>query len=130
MGKVLRDELTDPLGRGYSDMTDAEVADDLNTEYRTRDVQSLSGDQCFQATDATEFSNLTDHKQNLWLAFCGRNSIDPWAGENVDFVKHIFGDSATTVSNLGDLRTENCTRAEELGLGQVQAYDVHKARNF
>lgn len=39
---TLRDELTmDPLSRGYPGMTAADVAADLNTEYRTLDRHSV-----------------------------------------------------------------------------------------
>lgn len=35
----LKSEITaDPLGRGYAGMTDQQVADDLNSVYRTRDI--------------------------------------------------------------------------------------------
>lgn len=41
--QVLKDELTaDPLGRGYSGMTDAEAADDLNTAYRESTMGSFN----------------------------------------------------------------------------------------
>jgi len=127
MGEKLRNELDDdPLARAYADMTKHEAADDFNTIYREVNVNSLTGDQCFQATDPTEFANLSDHKQDLWLSFCGRNSIDPWASENEAFVKWIFGDTSTTVSNLGSMRTQMVSRAEELGLGDVTTGDVER----
>ena len=114
---ALADEInTDPLGRGYSGMTDQEVADSLNNENRPRARISISGDEVFNRTDTIEFQGLTDHKQQLWLAFCGRSGIDPFAIANVAFVKWIFGDASITVSNLSDYRTYNISRAVELGL--------------
>ena len=115
--KALSNEITDdPLGRGYSAMTDQQIADDLNTAYRTRALSSLSGDEIFQQTDPTEFTNLTTDKQTQWLSFCGRASVDPFATANVEFVKWIFGASSTTVANLSESRAESVTRAEELAL--------------
>lgn len=127
--QVLHDELTnDPLGRGYGSMTDIEAANDLNTAYRTRIASFMSGDQIFQQTDPTEFAGLADHKQDLWVSFCSRDSVDPSSSANVEFVKWIFGSQSTTISNLNTARSEDITRAEELGLGEVNEGDVYKAR--
>jgi len=114
---ALKDEIdNDPLGRGYSAMTDQEVADDLNTAYRTRNVQSFSGDFMFTQTDPSEFAGLSADKQKLWVSFTSKESVDPWATNNVEFVKWVFGDASTTLNNLGNARTESISRAQELGL--------------
>ena len=124
----------DPLERGYSGMTDEEIAADLNTEYRTRNLARISGDEAFAATDATEFGNLGDtqeersHKQVLWLSFCGRTSIDPFGSANVSLVQWVFGGGSVTISNLADIRTEPCSRAVELGLGEVAVGHIENAR--
>lgn len=48
---ALHDELeNDPLARVYSEMTDSQAADDLNTAYRT---------QLFESIDQTEYAALT-----------------------------------------------------------------------
>jgi hypothetical protein len=126
---VLSEELAnDPLGRGYSTMTDIEAAADLNTEYRTRTKTSMSGDEVFVNTDATEFAGLTDHQRLAWLSWSGKDSIDPGNEVNVEFVKWIFGASSTTVSNLAAARVENITRATELGLGRVREGEIQMAR--
>jgi len=36
---------TDPLSRGYSGMTNLEAANDMNTAYRTKNVESVSGQE-------------------------------------------------------------------------------------
>ena len=120
----------DPLVRGYAGMTDQQVADDLNTAYRSRLRSSMSGDEIFQATDETEFSNLAanSRKQDMWVSFCGRSAIDPTATANVAFVEWIFGNPSTTRSNLIAARSETITRAEELKLGNVTAVSVEQAR--
>jgi len=125
----LKDEIAnDPLGRGYSGMSDQAVADDLNTAYRTREVSSFSGDFMFSRTDPVEFSDLTEHKQILWLSFCSRTSVDPWAENNEEFVKWLFGNIAQTVMNLGEDRTENITRARELGYNEITPEWVARCR--
>lgn len=121
---------SDPLVRGYSGMSDEAVAADLNTVYRTRNKSSLSGDEMFQATDGSEFTALTEHKEVSWLSFCSRNSVSCFAAANVAFVQYIFGGGSTTVSNLNALRTESVSRADELGLGRIVTGDVVEARAF
>ena len=124
MADPLRDELlADPLGRGYSAMTDQEAADDLNLVNRTRNLVGLSGDEVAQAADPAEYNALADGAANntadvkgQWLALCGRVTIDPFAVANVQLVIAIFGAGSTTVSNLNALRVESITRAQELGL--------------
>ena len=126
---ALKSEIdSDPLARGYSAMSDEAVAADLNTVYRTRNKSSLTGDEMFQATDGSEFTALTEHKEVSWLSFCGRNSVDPFGSANVAFAQYIFGGGSTTVSNLNSLRTESVSRASELGLGSVRPGDVTQAR--
>ncbi len=121
MANALKDELaTDPEGRGYAGMTDEEAAADLNTSYRSRNRTSMSGDEVFQATDATEFAGLGSGQGNSvddqahWLSFCGRDIIDPFASANVQFVTEIFQAGSTTLTNLQAARVESITRAEEL----------------
>ncbi len=122
MADDLKTELdNDPLGRGYSGMTDEEAAADLNTSYRSRNRTSMSGDEIAQAADPTEFNALPDGSQNNtsdtkshWLALCGRETIDPFATANVQLVISIFGGGSTSVSNLNAARVESITRGEEL----------------
>jgi len=127
---VLSDELSnDPLSRGYSGMTNAEATADLNTAYRTQTRASMSGDEIFTQTDATEFAALTDHKRLAWISWCGKESIDPANAANVAFVQWVFGAGSETVGNLASGRVENITRADELGLGSVDEGDVERARS-
>ncbi len=123
MADVLKDELAlDPLGRGYAGMTDEEAAADLNTSYRTRNRTNMTGDEIFQATDSVEFAGLGSGQGNSvddqghWLAFCGREFIDPFANANVAFVTDIFQAGSVTLTNLQALRVESITRAVELGI--------------
>jgi hypothetical protein len=115
--QALNTELTtDPLGRGYSGMTDEQAATDLNTVYRTRPRSSMSGDEIFAATDNTEFLGLTDHKQQLWVSFTSKDVINAYDQTNIDFLDYIFGAGSTTKTTLSSLRTEDVSRATEIGL--------------
>lgn len=127
--EVLRDEITtDPLGRGYSGMNDADVAADLNTSYRVLNVESIAGSELMNNVDSAEFASLTDVKKAQWLALCGIDRVDPF-GPAVQFVLDIWGAGSNTISNLQNARVEQATRAEELGLFLVTEGEVTAARN-
>ncbi|MFQ5622427.1 MAG: hypothetical protein ACE5FS_03425 [Paracoccaceae bacterium] len=128
--KLKAEVTTDPLGRGYSAMTDAEVATSLNVADRQRAREQMSGDEVFQQTDGTEFAGLTDTKRQLWVAFCARDGIDPRAPANRNFVKFIFGAGAKTVSTLEAARMETVSRANELGAGVIKPGDINHARSL
>lgn len=120
---------TDPLGRGYAGLTDAQVLADLYTVYRERNVRTLTGDQIFTSTHPPDFVALSAQAQALWMSFCGRNTIDAFATANGDFVQWIIGTASQTVANLVDLRTEDITRAEELGLpDNMTVHQIQEAR--
>lgn len=127
---------TDPLVRGYSGMTNQQAADDLNTVYRTRNKDFMTGDEIFQSTVPSEFNALdsgsgtTSDQQGHWISFCGRSEVDPFATANVQFVTSIFGGGSTTVSNLSTNRVENVSRTDELNLGRVEEKHVRLARTL
>jgi hypothetical protein len=117
----------DSLGRGYSGMTDQEVADDLNTVYRTQNRDSMSGSEIWTATDPTEYNALTDAEKQQWLSFCGIESHDPF-GNSAQFVTDLFGGGSTTVTTLQGMRVENVSRAVEEEIGFVRPGNVAEAR--
>jgi len=122
--QALNTELvSDPLGRGYAGMTDQEAADDLATEYRTRNKTSLSGDEAFTATDTAEFAALNtsqlQHKLSLWVAFTSKDAIDPFNAANIAFVDFVFGPSSATKTALAALRSEAIPRWQEIGIGEA-----------
>lgn len=124
---ALRDELsTDPLGRGYSAMTASEIHADLTTAYRTRQKESVEGGELWDRTIYSEFQTLTNAEQDQWLNLCGVATVDPF-GPAEDVAVSVFGSGSTTLSQLADFRTEDITRAAELGLASLAPYDVAKA---
>lgn len=128
---ILKSELTtDPLTRGYAGMSDEAAAADLNTVYRTRQRDAVSGSEILNATDNAEFRRLgvTDVQRNQWLALCGTDSINVSSGVAKALEASIFGAGTTTRSNLVALKTENISRATELGLETVKAGHVEEAR--
>lgn len=129
---VLREELlTDPLGRGYSAMSYAEAAADLNTVYRTRDVERLDQADVYNAVVPAEFMALSaGEQQEVWDIVHVGGSAGLWvrAGDMARsrFVA-IFGAQSDTIQALAALLTEDISRAEELGLGTVRPDHVAKA---
>lgn len=125
--QILKDEIeNDPLGRGYSGMNDQEIANDLNTNYRTRNVDTLSSAQIFEATDAAEFQALSDTGKGYVRDVWGLgDSVVVSAGSNARGVYlQFFNAQSITRSALLALLTESISRAVELGLGVVNAGEV------
>ena len=129
---ILRNELADdPLGRGYSGMTDLEAANDLNSQYRTRTLDNLDGGTVYDQVDVAEFTALTaEDKEEVWaIVHLGAN-IPVYSGSKArDRFISIFGGGSTTISNLQAIITVSISRSQELGLGTVSEGDVYKARS-
>ena len=126
---ILRTELTDdPLSRGYSSMSDLEAANDLNTVYRTKTRDYVSGSEIFNVTDNTEYAALTDAQKISWDALCGIDQIDTSSGVAKAREAEIFGPGTTTRSNLSAIKSPAATRAVELGIGIVYEGNVMEAR--
>ena len=126
---ILSDEITnDPLVRGYSGMTDLEVADDLNTEYRTITAQYISGSVIFNATDDIEYAALADTGKASWDRLCAIDSVDTSGGIAKAREAELFGAGTATRTNLVAARKTTVSRAVELGIGEVNEGDVKHAR--
>lgn len=128
---VLADEIsTDPLTRGYSGMTDAQIAADINTEYRTCTRPFVFGHEIFNVTDDTEYGALTDAQKSSWDALCAIAEIETTSGVAKSREAELFGAGTTTRSNLSALRSPACSRGVELGLGNVETDDVTYAKTL
>ncbi|NIQ89663.1 MAG: hypothetical protein GWN93_11675 [Deltaproteobacteria bacterium] len=129
--RILANELiTDPLGRGYSTMTDKEAAADMNTLYRTRELDILSGGVVYDAVDIPEFQALsTSGKAEVWnISHLGAEiPVGPTSKARSRFIT-LFGAQSDTISNLQDIITIAISRGEELGWGIVKTGDIEKAR--
>jgi len=126
---ILKTEITvDPLGRGYSTMTDAEVASSLNTVDRTVDVASVTGQHIFEAVVPAEYAALSADYKNLLYAIIGMGEILVNATNTKAALLAMFGAGTTTRANLTGLQTRAASRAEELGLPMLDAGNVQSAR--
>lgn len=118
----------DPLGRGYSGMSDLAVANDLNTEYRTITRVTVAGWEIFNVTDDVEYAALTDAQKASWDALCGIEQIDTANGVAKAREAELFGGGTTTRSNLATLKSPVASRAVELGLPFVREGNIQEAR--
>lgn len=125
---ALRTEIdSDPLARGYVGMTDAEVAESLNTANRSRNRSSMTGSEILNEIDATEWASRTDaQRQTVW-DICHLGTINPF-GIEATLMIGVFGGGSATIAALAAARTETVTRAQELGLGVVREGTVQQAR--
>lgn len=127
--QALVDELVnDPLGRGYTGMTDQQAADDLNTEYRSRNRDRMSATEIWQAVDVTEFLALADGAQANIRGLLGFGELNPF-GKEADIFVAIFGGGSNTITALQALRVEAISRAVEIGwTGNLTSGHVEAAR--
>ena len=125
---ALKAELTDdPLVRGYAGMSDEEAAADLNTEYRTRNKDTMTGSEILQAIDQTEFLAKTEAQQQRVWDLLHLGTLNPFGVESDLFVG-IFGGGSATITALAAARVGVISRATELGLRYVRAGYVQRAR--
>ena len=115
---------------GAYSVDNATAAAELNAVNRTVPRTSMNGDEIFSATDNAEYVGLTDHKQQLWVSFTSKDIINAYDATNINFVDYIFGAGSTTKTTLAGLRTEDVSRANEIGIGEVDEWKVEYARTL
>ena len=120
--------MTDPLNRGYSGMTDLQVANDLNTVNRTKTRATVSGAEIFNATNDVEYAVLTEAQKASWDRLCAIDSIDTASGVAKAREAELFGSGSVTRSNLAALKNPAASRAEELGIPFVYEGHVQEVR--
>jgi hypothetical protein len=146
----LRNEIsTDPLGRGYSDMQDSEVADSLNEPSRNGMREVPSSDvrmyvllhglwPAFQAAATTSPDPTIRATAITILQTIGAGSFDTIRMNRADVYTGVSQMLQTMVS-AGVMTEQNraemlalgetmVSRAQELGLGQVHHLQVAEAR--
>ena len=125
---ALKAELAvDLLTRGYSGMTDEEIAVDLNTAYRSRNRTNMSGSEVMSSVDVVAWAALSaDDKRTVWdVVHMG--TVNPF-GIEASIMIGVFGAGSDTISNLAAVRVKAISRATELDLGQFGTSDIAKAR--
>jgi len=124
----LKDEvINDPLGRGYSSMTAAQVVADGKTKYRTRNRAIMARTEIINQVLKSEYNALTDANKDLFWKVINSENINPF-GVEADLMTDIFTGGSTTITNLQTARVESISRWDDLGLGDVKVGHVERAR--
>lgn len=143
---------TDPLGRGYASMTDEQVAASLNEKNRRVPTQRFISMRAIAAVlDDEEYAKVKAAIQVLasqsvrvadMLAFLNMPCDDTGTTGGIDFgneavrqmIQHLAQVDSTigqeTIDKLLSLGERITSRAEELGLGEVNKYHVASARQM
>jgi hypothetical protein len=141
----LRTELTtDPLGIGYSGMTDQQAADSLNAETRTELLPVEAGELTEWAMQAGRLARLrdaqtgqTDEVRSLamgaeMILFRDNGNVDPGNPNHVALINALVSAGVLTAADktaLVDQATHNISRAFEIGLHDaVSLADVRDSR--
>lgn len=127
--QILIDEMTlDPLGLGYTAMTNIQVASSMNGLTRSRNKTQLSSTEVLEAIEPAALMGLAgDASTRVW-GLLGMPSFDPF-GVAEDVMKDAFGFTSGTITALSDLRVEAISRAQELAYqGKVKEGHVEQAR--
>lgn len=116
--RLLEQEVVDdPRGRNYRTMTIPQATADINSEYEKADHQTLIGQKLLAVTDGAEFNALPGSDQQQWQTACLPENVIVTQGAFVVLRDRLFPPGSTTNTNIENLRTEPCTRAEKIGVG-------------
>jgi len=141
--KPLKDEIVnDPLSRGYSSMTDSEVADDLNTQYREQHRRVPLSEVQNWASAYRIYKRFADNGMERGPLHNELLAIIQGKQEDVNFqsdspgVSQLIQDmidndiiTQTETQELQGLGTYYVSRAEELGYGSVSAEQISTIRS-
>ena len=127
---ILKSEITaDPLGRGYSGMSNLAVANSLNTVNRPVTKTYVTGSEIYNATSDTEYAALTAEQQASWDRLCGIDQINISSGVAKAREAELFGPGTATRTALVALKAApQVSRATEIGLPFVYEGNVQEAR--
>lgn len=116
---TLKTELdTDPLIRNYAAMTDAEAAASLAVADRQMNVNSVTGQEIFEATVPAEYNALPAASKDLFHAIIGMGTVLVNGTNTKAALLAMFGVGTTTRANLAALQKRAAGRWEEIGLGR------------
>lgn len=125
---LLKSEITtDPLARGYSVMTNEQIATDMNTIYRTSNKALMTATEVLNAISKTEFDALTVADQTKIWNVLHIGNVNPF-GIEADIFVNVFGAGSATITNLKAARKNNITRGQELGIGKITVGNVIQAK--
>jgi len=123
---ILSDEITsDPLGRGYSTMSDLEAANDLNTAYQEVNRTSMTRQEVLDEIEPAALAALSGDNATKVFGMLS-DTVNPF-GNAAQVLIDAFGSGSQTIINLAAARKHTISRAQELGI-TVNEGDVSHAR--
>jgi len=107
----------DPLGLGYSGMTDQQFTDSLNALTRTRPNPVSAGD-IFEEVVGTELPSAGTQDADTfgWVLTAASSRPVTLTGNILEALKRVFGPPTSTRANLAAIQFEAITRLTELRL--------------
>lgn len=117
----LRIELTtDPLSRGYSDMSPGEVVVSLNQKDRTQQRDLVPAWEVLSAIRPAHYQAVTDETELRYLTLLFSVDEIPLGNSNIrTALATIFSGATATLNDLQALQTVSVSRAQELNLGRI-----------
>lgn len=124
-GILVRELLTDPLGRGYAAMSDSQAADDMSTISRTVAVSPGSISELFDTINLLELNalNPVDSARLDRIIQVAQGRV---TAHMIEELVLIFGVGSQTEKTFN--RSVPISRADELGAGLVTSDHIHHAR--
>ena len=119
---------SDPLSRGYSGMSNASVAGNMNIANRSVNKTTMSSTEVINAIKISEFNNLSAASQQRIWDTLGLGTLNPFGIETTIFT-NVFGTGSSTIASLSALRVGTVSRGTEIGLGLVAEGQVIKAKS-
>ena len=118
---------TDPTSVGYSSMTDAEVADSLNSRVVASDRDSVPSIEVLGSIVPDDYP--ADARLQSYLQVLLSQPEIPMSDPEIrSGLLSIFKGKTATLANLKGLEKRNISRAQLLGLGRIKAGFVAAVR--
>ncbi len=109
-------------------MSDQEITDSLNAIDRVVSVDSLDSQDVVASLDPADMGGLTAVQQRNFWGIIGAGAVRISDTEVRAFFADLFGVATTTRANLLALANKTVSRAQEVGLGEVNPPVVNIAR--
>lgn len=116
-----------PVTSAYN-VDDALAAAELNVENCVVPVESVTGQQIFEAVHQADYAALTAGQLQRFWGIVGMGEVLVNGANTKAALLAMFGSETVTRTNLAALQTETVSRATELGLGFVYPGHVQNAR--
>lgn len=116
-----------PVTGAYSD-DHAEALAQLQAENIEQDVETITGQDLFEAVLPAEYFTLNTEQKALFGDIIGMGTIRVNGTNTKAALLAMFGVGTATRDNLAALQKRMISRETELGLGHVRTGDIQRVR--